>query len=450
MTPRKRCYSWLALFLAWALLPAPLPAAIVQTGDVAPAVHTWWFNTFGYIGSGSVGSVTVDAGSLLASRRGYLGNYIGATGTATVTGVGSLWTIYDFLYVGVSGNGTLAIEAGGEVDSRIAYLGYNSNSTGTVTVTGAGSKWTHNGWLPVGDSGNGMLIIEAGGQVTNPSVGYLGYKSGSTGTARVTGAGSKWTNGGSLSVGYSGNGTLTIEAGGEVSNTSGSLGYSYGYSSRTTNKVTVTGAGSKWTNAGSLDVGPIGRGTLTIEDGGLVSVGELLAIDYSSHGNSFINMTTGGMLALRGDADESLSQFLELVSGNDDAIRFWNESLSDWAPLTTATLGVDYTLEYLTAGDLVGYTLLTVGDAISPALEGDFNGDGSVDGTDFLVWQRGQSPDLLSAADLSAWKTNFGAGSGTAEAASAAVPEPTTGALVLLIPLAFSMKRRRLRPLHAV
>ena len=39
--------------------------------------------------------------------------------------------------------------------------------------------------------------IEAGGQVSN-TTGYLGYNSGSSGTATVTGDGSKWTNSGSL------------------------------------------------------------------------------------------------------------------------------------------------------------------------------------------------------------------------------------------------------------
>jgi hypothetical protein len=51
---------------------------------------------------------------------------------------------------------------------------------------------------------------------------------------------------------------------------------------------------------------------------------------------------------------------------------------------------------------------------------GDFNGDGKVNGADFLVWQRGGSPNPLSAGDLAAWKSHFG----SATAASSAVPEP--------------------------
>jgi hypothetical protein len=104
---------------------------------------------------------------------------------------------------------------------------------------------------------------------------------------------------------------------------------------------------------------------LDITDGGLVSVHGTLTIDPNLKGDSFINIATGGMLALYGDADNSLSQFFNLISGTD-AIRYWDATVEDWAPLTSATYGDDYTLEYLTSGELAGYTLLTVGTLIVP------------------------------------------------------------------------------------
>ena len=140
-------------------------------------------------------------------------------------------------------------------------------------VTGVGSKWTNRGDLNVGRSGNGTLIIETGGEVSNSS-GYLGYSPGSTGVAKVTGVGSKWTNLGELRVGRSGNGMLTIEAGGAVSSgTINTFSTYIGSGRNSTGKVTVTGAGSKWTNSGNLYVGiSSGNGELTIDNGGLVSV----------------------------------------------------------------------------------------------------------------------------------------------------------------------------------
>jgi MYXO-CTERM domain-containing protein len=79
----------------------------------------------------------------------------------------------------------------------------------------------------------------------------------------------------------------------------------------------------------------------------------------------------------------------------------------------------------------------------APALPGDFNGSGRVDGADFLVWQRGGSPSQLSASDLTLWRTNFGRTGVTP--ASAAVPEPAawSHAAVAIIALAASTGVRR-------
>jgi hypothetical protein len=76
---------------------------------------------------------------------------------------------------------------------------------------------------------------------------------------------------------------------------------------------------------------------------------------------------------------------------------------------------------------------------------GDFNGDGAVDGTDFLAWQRGLSPTPLSAQDLAKWKANFGATSGAA--ATRPAPEPTT--IVQLIAVSSFLPRRRSSPAAA-
>jgi len=65
-------------------------------------------------------------------------------------------------------------------------------------------------------------------------------------------------------------------------------------------------------------------------------------------------------------------------------------------------------------------------DRVFPGLRaGDFDYDGDVDGRDFLVWQRGDSPTAFSASDLADWQTNYGAPPLTA--ATTAVPEPATG-----------------------
>ena len=54
---------------------------------------------------------------------------------------------------------------------------------------------------------------------------------------------------------------------------------------------------------------------------------------------------------------------------------------------------------------------------------GDFDNDGDVDGEDFLVWQRGDSPNPLSEEDLADWQASYGTGS---LSSSSDVPEPST------------------------
>ncbi len=72
-------------------------------------------------------------------------------------------------------------------------------------------------------------------------------------------------------------------------------------------------------------------------------------------------------------------------------------------------------------------------------LDGDFDEDGDVDGHDFLVWQRGGSPNPLSASDLAVWRDNYGTTSSLSAAGS--VPEPSA-ALLTMCGLALVCRRR--------
>jgi hypothetical protein len=57
---------------------------------------------------------------------------------------------------------------------------------------------------------------------------------------------------------------------------------------------------------------------------------------------------------------------------------------------------------------------------------GDYDDDLDVDGTDFLKWQRGESPNPLSSFDLAMWEANFGETLSPAVAAAVTTPEPST------------------------
>jgi hypothetical protein len=64
-------------------------------------------------------------------------------------------------------------------------------------------------------------------------------------------------------------------------------------------------------------------------------------------------------------------------------------------------------------------------------IPGDFNRDRVVDGSDFLAWQRGESPNPGSGSDFAQWEGTFGSVSASVVGVSA-VPEPSA------LPLAFA------------
>ena len=177
--------------------------------------------------------------------------------------------------------------------------------------------------------------------------------------ATVSGLGSTWTTG-TLYVGNNGYGTLDIIAGGVVSSAAGDIGH-VGSGPDRVSTVTVDGQGSRWANLGNLMVGYGGNSVLNIFDGGMVTVGGTLTIDYNQYGDdNFVRMTSGGMIALS-DSEwmpgDDLADFLALVSGAGP-IQYWDGA--GWANITEATYGVDYTLVHAGSGDLADYTILTV------------------------------------------------------------------------------------------
>ena len=55
------------------------------------------------------------------------------------------------------------------------------------------------------------------------------------------------------------------------------------------------------------------------------------------------------------------------------------------------------------------WAFISFADPISPTLlAGDFDQNGVINGTDFLAWQRGQSPSPLSSGDFLAWRDAYG------------------------------------------
>ena len=141
---------------------------------------------------------------------------------------------------------------------------------GTLTLTAAN---TYSGDTIV----NGGILALNGGRVSN-STGYVGSSSGSTGEVTVSGAGSTWSNSGTLYVGYQGSGTVT-QNGGNV-NVGGALRLADQSGSQGTYNL----------NGGTLSVGEIsaGAGTSTFNfNGGTLAAKD----DFSTNVNATLSNT---------------------------------------------------------------------------------------------------------------------------------------------------------------
>jgi T5SS/PEP-CTERM-associated repeat protein len=180
------------------------------------------------------------------------------------------------LGAGFRGLGSLTIADGFRLPSQSGYIGYHSGSTGTATVTGAGSGWDITWRLTVGQRGQGSLAIESGGVVTAKSVSIAVDEETDTAGVRVDGPGSKLIAADTIRVASYGHGELTVTNGGVVSSDGGEVGIYPG----SDGKVTVSGAGSAWMNSGAITLGKsywghgdegVGSGALVIESGGVVS-----------------------------------------------------------------------------------------------------------------------------------------------------------------------------------
>jgi len=190
----------------------PLFADIVETGSIGG----------GYIGVASPASVTVNNGSDLVGTYTDIGCF--SEGAVTVVDPGSTWTSSSYLRVGSGSAGTLSIQNGAIVTSfnanntASAYVGHGA--AGVANVSGTGSSWTIGNDLYVGNLASGTLNISDHGTVSNGGNAYVGYgRYGvvAPGAVTIDGAGAAWTCGGTLSIGNLSAGSVTVSNGAVLS-----------------------------------------------------------------------------------------------------------------------------------------------------------------------------------------------------------------------------------------
>ncbi len=226
----------MALLGATALTPVAASLALAQTTWTG-ASSTNWFTPGNWNPAGpptSSNSAVVDNGSTAnpavinsagaAASDLTIGSSVGATGAVSITGSGSLTTgvSNNGLAVGDWGNGTLTVSSGGTLTSSFAVLGNNAGSTGSVLVTGAGSSWTAGGYLYVAaDHSVANITVSNGGMLTSSIVDVADFSPSASGTVTVTGAGSSYTNTQSFALGTLGAGVFNVTNGATANLTGG-------------------------------------------------------------------------------------------------------------------------------------------------------------------------------------------------------------------------------------
>lgn len=176
-------------------------------------------------------------------------------------------------------------------------------------------------------------------------------------------------------------------------------------------------------------------GTLRVEDNFLQGSAGTLAIELASTaGGMFDLLEVVGAAALDGFLEISLLDGFMPMSGDTFDV-LTASSIIDNGLSLSGEAGFSFSLE--STNTILRLTFDGVG------LTGDFDMNGTVDGKDFLLWQRGGSPNPLSQSDLADWEANYGM-TAPLSASATAVPEPTTGMLTLFafVGLLASARRR--------
>jgi hypothetical protein len=305
---------------------------------------------------------------------------------------------------------------------QLRITGSASTNQGKVEVLGGEIEFTSN----LSNTGTGLITgrdaifrFQAGLDNT-ASVGI------SFGTSDVFG---DVTNQASGTIAASGNSNVTffddVDNEGTIQVSTGSSAVYFGAVSGIGN---FPGGG---TNFFEGDLRP-GASPAEIDFGGDVVFGAVATLEAelggTTPGSEFDVLNVMGDVTLGGTLDVSLLNPFSLSAGQSFEIIDVGGTLSGtFLGLPEGGLvdnfgGMNLLITY-TGGDGNDVTLLS-------ALPGDFDIDGDVDGFDFLAWQRGESLNSLSQADLADWQANYGTVA-SLSANSASVPEPTAGLMLL-------------------
>lgn len=445
---------------------------VAGTAVVTGSGSTWTNNQDLIVGVFGSGQLSVLQGAQVSNHGASLG-HINGVGSVLVADAGSEWLNSDDVYVGNSASGSIGIQNQARVTSPAAWLGLNSSGVGTATIDGQNSRWEIAKTLTLGDvsdsgqatvtlsgagsrlyvgpaavtAGSGLpstetavvvsdttgaaaMSIYAGNKLNNAGSGYIGINAGESGSVSIIGAGSEWANAGAVSIGGAGSASLTLDSDGKLS---------------ASGLVTI-GENGKAMGNGTIAASTISNGTVApgISAGKLTVTGSYtqaatgkLEIElYGAASGQFDELAVTGSAALGGELNVTLGT----TAGNQ-----FVPQLGDTFAFLTTIAGASGNfasahLPVLTSGHMWQLRYTASSATLAVTLAGDYNDDGTVDASDYVVWRKldgssfnpradGDTNGVINANDYAVWRTQIGKSASAGASLSSPVnfvPEPTT------------------------
>jgi fibronectin-binding autotransporter adhesin len=428
---------------------------VTISGPVSPVgtVAVTTNDTYTFAGAGQIvgsvgftktgsGNLVFQQGNLFSGPASVTNGTLNIAGNGNALGTGAL-TLDNVDVVTTAGFVNSSLTVANDLDIAVSGAADSGGSYGIPALSGSGTVNITtdivNKWFVLGNNAGFAGTINVG------TVGQTGTIT----NARFTSSGGDWSN---TVFNFAGPTVLTNRQGGDVNviqqirigeihaadAASGMTSFLGGSTAVPTNweigalntnsdfaGIMADGGGSGGSTS-QMHLTKVGTGTLTLTgantytgntniEGGTLSINNAYLADGSDvliDSGAVLNLNTGGLTDIidslyLGGTPQNPGTYGSLSSLADNKSAFFTGS----GILSVTTLGAPITTP------------------------GDFDGDGDVDGRDFLVWQRN-----TSVGNLADWQANYGTGIGPLTANATAVPEP--GSLVLLLAGALVLGRR--------
>jgi hypothetical protein len=166
---------------------------------------------------------------------------------------------------------------------------------------------------------------------------------------------------------------------------------------------------------------------VNIAGGATLGGGTSLVMELGGNapGTQYDQLHVGGLLSIGGVLSVSLINGFVPAAGSTFDLLDWGTLSGTFSSLSLPTLAT---------GQWDTSQLYTTGVLSVVPLTGDYNGNGTVDAADYVVWQGGLGT-TYAQADYDVWKSHFGntAGGGSQLAgAQSVVPEPAAAFVALI------------------